>query len=113
MKKFSASSYVFLVLISSLILTACNNNTSPESSEKKLKIVTSFYPSYEIVKTIGGDKIETINEYVNSTVEIEKTIMQAVTSLLLFSVTRNWITAVKPKPANKPASVANAPASAK
>ena len=61
----------------------------------------------------ANDKIETINEYVNSTVEIENTIMHAVTSLLLFSVTRNWITAVKPKPASKPANVANAPASAK
>ena len=37
----------------------------------------------------ANDKIETINEYVNSTVEIENTMMQAVTNLLLFSVTRN------------------------
>ena len=43
----------------------------------------------------ANDKTETINEYVNSTVEIEKTMMHAVTSLLLFSVTRNWIPAVK------------------
>lgn len=61
----------------------------------------------------ANDNTETINEYVNKIVDIEKTMMHAVISLLLFSVTRNWITAVKPKPANKPASVANAPASAK
>ena len=50
----------------------------------------------------ANDITETISEYVNRTVEIEKMMMHAVTSLLLFSATRNWITAVKPKPANGP-----------
>jgi hypothetical protein len=58
-------------------------------------------------------KIETIREYVNITVEAENTTIDAVTSFVLFSMDKNCITAVNPKPASKPASVARAPASAR
>ncbi|MFZ0511427.1 MAG: zinc ABC transporter substrate-binding protein, partial [Candidatus Nitrosopolaris sp.] len=34
------------------------NNTNQQSNQTKIKVVASFYPIYEFVKAVGGDRID-------------------------------------------------------
>ena len=46
----------FLICLFVLFLVACGQQTSQESKEAKgMKIVTSFYPVYAMVKEVSGD----------------------------------------------------------
>ncbi|MGC1928759.1 MAG: hypothetical protein WA667_07265 [Candidatus Nitrosopolaris sp.] len=35
-----------------------SNNASQQSNQTKIKVVASFYPIYEFVKAVGGDRID-------------------------------------------------------
>ena len=56
----------FLICLFVLFLVACGQQTSQESKEAKgMKIVTSFYPVYAMVKEVSGD----LNECSDDSVE--------------------------------------------
>ena len=57
MKKF----FVFWLTISIFALSACTFMATDESGQNKIKVVTSFYPLYEIAKQVGGDYVEIKN----------------------------------------------------
>ncbi|MFM1514944.1 metal ABC transporter substrate-binding protein [Helcococcus ovis] len=50
-----------LVLVFSIILVGCAGNNKNTFGEKKLKVVASFFPPYDLAKKIGGDKIKLRN----------------------------------------------------
>ena len=47
----------FILILSSLFLTACAG-TAPEDSDGKLKIVTTVFPAYDFARAIAGDRAE-------------------------------------------------------
>ena len=68
MQKFSSSILIVLTLIIILISNAGfsfsinsidkSSANSGTNNKSKIKVVTSFYPIYEFVKKVGGDKID-------------------------------------------------------
>ena len=68
MQKFSSSILIVLTLIIILISNAGfsfsinsidkSSANSGTNNTSKIKVVTSFYPIYEFVKKVGGDKID-------------------------------------------------------
>ena len=53
----------FILLIGTITLSACSNQgqTIDSNTNQSLKIVTSFYPLYEIVRQVGGDTVSVKN----------------------------------------------------
>lgn len=58
-----------LVLVLSMILVGCSSKNNVDTSNKeksvnntkKLNVVASFFPLYDLVKKVGGDKINAVN----------------------------------------------------
>lgn len=48
-----------LILIFAMVLTACSNKEN--NNDDKLNIVTSFFPPYDLVTKIGGEKVNVKN----------------------------------------------------
>ena len=81
-----------LMFLSFFLLTACasQGNAKPPS-KKGLKIVTSFYPIYALVKEISGDQNDIwmvqsgagIHDYEPSTKEVPRSMMRMYLSIIL------------------------------
>ncbi|WP_282926627.1 metal ABC transporter substrate-binding protein [Helcococcus kunzii] len=50
-----------LLLCLALILSSCGKGGNEVKDTNKLSVVTSFFPNYDMVKKIGGDKVEVVN----------------------------------------------------
>lgn len=67
MKKISAAALVAVLMLmpvigcSSLNMPASDNVASDTQSEDKVMVVTSFYPMYDFVQKIGGDRVDVTN----------------------------------------------------
>lgn len=49
------------LLLAAVILTGCSGVASNKAENEKLQVYTSFYTVYDIVNSIGGDKIDLYN----------------------------------------------------
>src|SRR5512140_3375017 len=41
-----------------LLLAGCRQGGEPATGEKKLRVVTTLFPLYDFVRTVGGDRVE-------------------------------------------------------
>ncbi len=49
-------SKIFLLLLSLALLYSCDTKTPAKTGDKRLKIITTLYPTYEFARNIAGDR---------------------------------------------------------
>ncbi len=50
---------VVLLIVTLIVLAGCGNgSTKTNSGNDKMKVITTFYPVYEFVRQVGGDKVD-------------------------------------------------------
>ena len=53
--------FLLCALLVTGLFSGCENSGSSSQEEGKLTVYTSFYPMFDFVSRIGGDKVEVVN----------------------------------------------------